>query len=53
MTKTEFIKLMQYPREWVEWGLLPDELLNRQIAEYKPGDEWASDHYRKDAFYFW
>ena len=53
MTKTEFIKLMQYPREWVEWDLLPDELLNEQIAEYKRGSEWGSEYYRNGAFHFW
>ncbi|MBP1151171.1 MULTISPECIES: hypothetical protein [unclassified Methylocaldum] len=53
MTKNEFINLMQYPREWVEWGMLPDELLNGQIAEYEPGSERASQHYRNGAFHFW
>lgn len=53
MTKDEFIKLMEYPSEWAEWGMLPDELLNRQIAEYEPGGERASAHYRSRAFHFW
>lgn len=53
MTKGEFIKRMQYPREWVEWGMLPDELLNEQIAGYEPGSERASGHYRNLAFHFW
>ena len=51
MTKNEFIKLMRYPREWVEWDMLPDELINRQLAEYEPGS--ASERYRNEAFHFW
>lgn len=53
MTKQEFIKLMQYPREWVEWDMLPDEMLNRQIANYGAGGERASGCCRNDAFHFW
>ena len=53
MTKDAFIKLMQYPREWVEWNMLPDELINSQLAEYAPGSEQAAEHYRNGAFHFW
>lgn len=51
MTKKEFIKLMRYPREWVEWDMLPDELITEQLAEYKPGS--AAERYRIEAFHFW
>ena len=53
MTKNEFIQLMQYPREWREWGMLPDELINAQLAEYQPGNEQYSERYRNAAFNFW
>lgn len=53
MFKKEFIQLMQYPREWVEWDMLPDELINGQLAEYEPGSERASERYRNAAFHFW
>lgn len=53
MTKEEFAKLMQFPREWLEWGMLPDELLQGQIAEYESGSESAAEHYRREAFYYW
>lgn len=45
--------LMQYPREWVEWDMLPDELINGQIATYQPGGERAPERYRNGAFHFW
>lgn len=53
MTRNEFIQLMQYPREWCEWDMLPVELIDAQIAEYQPGSEHAAEHYRNAAFHFW
>ena len=53
MTKTEFIKLMQYPREWLEWDMLPDELIDSQIAEYESDVEPSPERYRNAAFHFW
>lgn len=53
MTKNDFIKLMQYPREWTEWAMLPDELINEQLADYEPGSEQASERVRNAAFHFW
>ncbi len=53
MTRNEFITLMQYPPEWVEWGMLTEELLNIQMGEYYPGSERASEHYRNGAFHYW
>ena len=53
MTKEEFVKLMQFPREWLEWDMLPDELLQGQIAEYESGSERAAEHYRNAAFRYW
>ena len=53
MTRNEFIQLMQYPREWLEWDMLPDELVDLQMTEYQPGSEHASGRYRNAAFHFW
>lgn len=53
MTKKEFIQLMQYPREWLEWDMLPDELINAQMAEFAPGSEQATERYRNAAFHYW
>ena len=53
MTKEEFVKLMNYPKEWLEWDMLPDEVLENQLSEYEPGHENSSEHYRNGAFQFW
>lgn len=44
---------MKYPREWTEWEMLPEAFLEAQIAEYEPGGEEASEHYRNGAFHYW
>lgn len=53
MTQNEFIKVMQYPREWVEWDMLPDELINGQMAACQAIGEGAPERYRNGAFHFW
>lgn len=49
----EIKQLMHYPKEWIQWGMLTDELLKGQAAEYEPGDEQAAEHYRNGAFHWW
>ena len=53
MTKTELVQLMKFPKEWVEWNMLPDELIEIQIKGYKPGHENGSEHNRNGAFHWW
>lgn len=53
MTYAEWLKLMQFPVEWQEWGLLPSELQAEQLARYEPGHESAPEHDRHGAFQWW
>lgn len=53
MTRNDFIRLMQYPREWQVWNMLPDDLIDAQMAEYRPGDERDAARYRNAAFHYW
>ena len=53
MTRNEFIRLMQYPSEWDEWGMLTEELMDIQMGEYYPGSERSSEHFRNGAFAYW
>lgn len=53
MNKEEFIKLMEFPKEWEEMDMYPDELAVAQINEYQPGHEEASEHDRCGAFHWW
>lgn len=53
MTHNEWLELMQFPAQWVQWGLIPDELAVLQLSGYQPGHESASEHDRHGAFQWW
>ena len=53
MNKIEFLNLMKYPNEWIEWDRYPEELANLQISQYELGNEMASEHDRFSAFIWW
>jgi len=53
MTKEEFLSLMRFPREWVDWEMFPEELFQFQISGYKRGHERASEHNRNGSFHWW
>ena len=53
MTYDKFLKLMKFPKEWMEWEMIPDELASIQIEGYEPGHEDASEHDRNGAFHWW
>ena len=48
-----FLELMQFPQEWLEWGMYPDELFEMQMRDYQPGQEQASEHTRYGAIHWW
>lgn len=52
-SKQHFAMLLQYPSEWLAWGMYPDKLFEIQVHDYKPGSETASEHYRYGAFRWW
>jgi hypothetical protein len=51
--KSEFLTLMQYPSEWLEWDMYPDELFNLQVSNFQPGHEQGAEHDRNGAFHWW
>jgi hypothetical protein len=53
MDANEFLKLMSFPREWIEWGLMPVELADELVSRYEAGHEEASEHDRNGAFHWW
>jgi hypothetical protein len=53
MKKSEFLSLMGYPAEWLEWNMYPDELFERQLDMYRAGDERGAEHDRNGAFHWW
>lgn len=53
MTHADWLELMRFPPEWVEWDLIPDALAAIQSTGYRPGHEAASEHDRHGAFQWW
>lgn len=53
MTKDEYLALMEFPSQWKEWGMYPDELSQTQISRYVPGNETGAEHDRNEAFHWW
>jgi len=53
MSKLEFLRLMKFPREWVDLDMYPDELFNIQAPRYQPGHELGAEHDRNGAFHWW
>jgi len=44
---------MQFPGEWVKWGMLPEHYLQLVVHRYEPGHEDGSEHDRNGAFHWW
>jgi hypothetical protein len=53
MNKSEFLSLMGYPPEWLEWSMYSDELFEKQLQVYREGDEHGAEHDRNGAFHWW
>ncbi len=53
LSKQEFLKLMHFPRHWLDWDMYPDELFQNQVSRYEPGHEGGSEHDRNGAFHWW
>lgn len=53
MNTKEFVSLMQFPQEWLEWEMIPLELARIQLEGYESGHESAPEHDRNGAFHWW
>ena len=53
MNRSEYLRLMQFPAEWEQLGLVPDEWLEGALGSYKKGHEDGSEHDRHGAFQWW
>ena len=53
MTLDEYLALMQFPKEWRLWNLLPEDFAREQMSLYVPGNEQASEHDRHGVFQWW
>lgn len=49
----KFLEVMNFPKEWIEWNMLPPELVQLQVNGYEVGHENSSEHDRNGAFHWW
>ena len=49
----DFLRLMEFPEEWVAWKMIPEDLMEVQLKNYRPGDEQGAEHDRNGAFHWW
>lgn len=52
-TKEEFLQLLEYPAEWLDHDMYPNELFEFQVQHYSPGHEVGAEHDRNGAFHWW
>ena len=53
MDRTEYLRLMQFPKEWETWEMIPEQWLSGAMQSYEPGMKDASEHDRHGAFQWW
>jgi hypothetical protein len=56
--KKEFLKKCQFPKEWLEWDMLPGKVLGElyklhQSNTEKDSDEGGYRNFRLDVFFYW
>jgi len=48
-----YLGVMQFHSKLLEYGMLPEELVNQLCASYELGMEAASEHDRNGIFHWW
>ena len=53
MELDRYLKLMEFPPEWISWEILPLDFITEQARSYQPGHETSSEHDRHATFQWW
>jgi hypothetical protein len=53
MDRESYLRLMEFPPEWSEWGMLPEQVIDNLIKSYRPGSENGAEHDRHGVFQWW
>ena len=53
MDRTTYLRIMQFPDQWLRYEMIPDDLLEELVRQYEPGHESASEHDRNGVFHWW
>ncbi len=52
-TKNRLAELLHFPKEWLAWGLYPDEMFLAHRKLFQPGNESDSENERNETFHYW
>lgn len=52
-TKNKLAELLDFPEEWLAWGMYPDELFLEHRKSFQPGNESDSENERNEVFHYW
>ncbi|MDO6388472.1 hypothetical protein [Uliginosibacterium sp. 31-12] len=53
MNKLDYMRIMQIPQEWEQYGMYPDELFALQVKRFEPEHVSGSEHDRNGMFHWW
>lgn len=51
--KNRLAELLHFPKEWLAWGLYPDEMFLEHRKQFQPGNESDSENERNEVFHYW
>ena len=52
-TKNRLAELLEFPKEWLEWKMYPEEVFLEHRREFLPGNESDAENERNEAFHYW
>ena len=52
-TKPRLAKLLEFPKEWLDWEMYPEEIFLAHRKLFLPGNESDSENERNEAFHYW
>ena len=52
-TKERLAGLLEFPKEWLEWEMYPDDMFLAHRRQFLPGNESDSENERNEVFHFW
>ncbi|MHB8876065.1 MAG: hypothetical protein ACYC8T_20435 [Myxococcaceae bacterium] len=50
MSRGAALAVLGYSAQWIDYGLLPEELLKLQLDTFRKGEDTSTEHYRYAAF---
>ena len=52
-TKNRLAEILEFPTEWLEWDMYPEELFLEHRKKFMPGNESDAENERNEVFHYW